>query len=491
MPTSSAPFATAGGPNLIAGPGPELKAGEPLIFTFDEAIRAGSGTLTLRAPSGPVFVETIGASPYITVSGAMLICSPPQALAYGLAHNLELSAGAVLDLAGNPANGGRAIDYSFASALSPVPVNVVGTPQDDFIAGSNFADNIDGAAGDDTLYGNDGDDRLSGGAGNDTLYGGNGNNVLDGGDGNDVLQGDTGDNLMYGGAGDDRLSGGTGKDELHGGDGNDILFDGGGDSLMYGGNGNDSLFVTVNRVDFANGIGANARHRLYGGDGNDDIRIGIGAGSGLLDGGDGDDVLIGGSGDDVLVGGAGRDTARYAGLRADHDVTAVADGWVVDDRHVSNGIRYSNGRDQLTGVERLEFTDGALALDIDGAAGQAYRIYRAAFDRAPDEVGLGYWMAALDRGASLHAVAAGFAESPEFRALVGAAPSNADVVTLLYRNVLDRAPDPGGFAFWLDVLDSGRDDLAGVLASFSESLENVEAVTPLIAQGIAYQPWTG
>jgi hypothetical protein len=39
------------------------------------------------------------------------------------------------------------------------------------------------------------------------------------------------------------------------------------------------------------------------------------------------------------------------------------------------------------------------------------------------------------------------------------------------------------------VLDTGRDDLAGVLASFSESAENVNAVTPLIAQGIAYQPW--
>lgn len=208
-----------------------------------------------------------------------------------------------------------------------------------------------------------------------------------------------------------------------------------------------------------------------------------------LDGGDGDDVLAGGVGDDLLFGGAGLDTARYARLREEYAVRsdAASGKWFVDD--LRGGP--DDGHDRLDGIERLAFADGALALDIDGAAGQAYRIFRAAFDRAPDEAGLGYWMDVLDRGASLHAVAAGFAESQEFRVLVGAAPSNADLVTLLYRNVLDRAPDQGGFAFWLEVLDSGRDDLAGVLASFSESTENIEAVTPLIAQGIAYQPWTG
>lgn len=208
-----------------------------------------------------------------------------------------------------------------------------------------------------------------------------------------------------------------------------------------------------------------------------------------LDGGAGDDVLTGGAGDDLLFGGAGLDTARYARLREEYAVRsdAAPGKWFVDD--LRGGP--DDGHDRLDGIERLAFADGALALDVDGAAGQAYRIYRAAFDRAPDEVGMGYWMAALDRGASLHAVAAGFAESQEFRALVGAAPSNADVVTLLYRNVLDRAPDQGGFAFWLDVLESGRDDLAGVLASFSESAENVEAVALLIGHGIAYQPWTG
>ena len=33
-----------------------------------------------------------------------------------------------------------------------------------------------------------------------------------------------------------------------------------------------------------------------------------------------------------------------------------------------------------------------LALDINGTAGQVYRLYQAAFDRKPDLVGLGYWI---------------------------------------------------------------------------------------------------
>lgn len=247
---------------------------------------------------------------------------------------------------------------------------------------------------------------------------------------------------------------------------------------------------TITRDNFVGGLDPDGSRQpldLRGTAGNDVL-----VGSWLddrLDGGDGDDVLTGGYGDDLLLGDAGLDTARYARLREEYAVRsdAAPGKWFVDD--LRDGP--ADGHDRLDGIERQAFADGALALDVDGAAGQAYRIYRAAFDRAPDEDGLGYWMAALDRGASLHAVAAGFTESQEFRALVGAAPSNADVVTLLYRNVLDREPDQGGFAFWLDVLESGRDDLAGVLASFSESAENVEAVALLIGHGIAYQPWTG
>ena len=278
---------------------------------------------------------------------------------------------------------------------------------------------------------------IDGGAGDDWLAGGRLDDTVRGGAGADSINGLGGDDLLEGGDGDDSIAGGVGNDRLDGGAGNDIL---------------------------------------TGGDGND-----------RLQGGAGNDTLHGEEGDDVLLGGAGLDNAYFSGQRGRYQLRAEGeDGWSIADTRADG-----DGRDLLEGVERLWFINGGIALDIDGIAGQAYRIYRAAFDRAPDERGLGYWIAALDRGNSVQAVAGGFTESQEFRDLYGAAPSNTEVVTLLYRNVLDRAPDPGGFAFWLDVLDSGRDDVAGVLASFSESAENVDAVAPLIGQGIAYQPWGG
>jgi hypothetical protein len=56
----------------------------------------------------------------------------------------------------------------------------------------------------------------------------------------------------------------------------------------------------------------------------------------------------------------------------------------------------SNGHD-APGIKTLErrapaSATRAVALDVDGAAGQAYRLYQAAFDRAPDKNGLGYWI---------------------------------------------------------------------------------------------------
>ena len=44
------------------------------------------------------------------------------------------------------------------------------------------------------------------------------------------------------------------------------------------------------------------------------------------------------------------------------------------------------GTDTIIGFKRLEFNDGTLALDIDpgDTAGQAYRLYQAAFARTPD-----------------------------------------------------------------------------------------------------------
>ena len=58
--------------------------------------------------------------------------------------------------------------------------------------------------------------------------------------------------------------------------------------------------------------------------------------------------------------------------------------------------------------------------------------------------------------------------------------SSADLVTSLYASILDRAPDPGGFAFWVQALDSGT-PLQQVRDGFAYSAESTARVEALSA----------
>jgi Ca2+-binding RTX toxin-like protein len=197
----------------------------------------------------------------------------------------------------------------------------------------------------------------------------------------------------------------------------------------------------------------------------------------------GRDSLFGGSGFDYLDGGTGLDEAFYNGNRDEYAVRVDGDRLVVTD------LVGNDGKDLLSNIERLDFKDIDVAFDINGAAGEAYRLYQAAFNRAPDLEGLGYWINRLDAGMSLVDVASGFVNSPEFRTLYGAQPSNYDVLMRLYQNILHRAPDAEGFNWWLDVLNTGKASLASVLVGFSESEENYAALVGTMQNGIEFEAW--
>jgi Ca2+-binding RTX toxin-like protein len=226
-----------------------------------------------------------------------------------------------------------------------------------------------------------------------------------------------------------------------------------------------------------------------GGDGRD--RLDGDAHSNALYGGPGNDVLAGYEGNDNLHGGNGIDTAVFRGNLSQYSVILTnPQDFVVSDRR--GGA--NDGKDRLVSIERVSFADQSAAIGVGengGAAFEAYRLYRAAFDRAPERGGLGFWIEMLDRGVSLHAVADGFTRTPEFAALYGTNPSNADIVTRLYQNVLHREPEQGGYDFWLSILDNKKADLGTVLAAFSESQENQDAVWMLVGNVVYYQPYIG
>ncbi|SFU94955.1 DUF4214 domain-containing protein [Pseudoduganella namucuonensis] len=219
-----------------------------------------------------------------------------------------------------------------------------------------------------------------------------------------------------------------------------------------------------------------ARNALAG-----DLRFTVNAAAAATAPGAGADVYAGRGDGSVIDGGAGLDSVVYG------DGVTIG---VVAGRHTATPSAAGARADTLAGIERVFIAGGsdAIALDVDGVGGRAYRLYQSAFDRTPDSAGVGYWMAAMERGASLLQVARGFVASEEFRGLYGHNPGDADFVGRLYQNVLHRPGEQAGVDYWTGVLRQGA-DRAEVLAAFSEGAENKSAVAALIANGFHYTPY--
>ncbi|WP_342116704.1 DUF4214 domain-containing protein [Pseudoduganella sp. OTU4001] len=270
------------------------------------------------------------------------------------------------------------------------------------------------------------------------------------------------------------LGGTAGGETLTGTANDDSIYGNGGNDRIYGGDGNDSLY---------SGEIYNPATGQYLVDTGGDLFFGEG-GNDRITGSAGNDTLDGGAGDDILDGGAGWDTAVYAGARA---ALTVGVNMGTGVRTVSSA---SSGTDTLSNIERIRFADVAVAFDVEGHAGDVYRLYQAAFDRHPDHGGLGFWIKMADNGISMETIAANFETSAEFRSLYGANISNAEYLTNLYDNVLHRAYDQGGFDFWMNAMNNGY-NRAQILNYFASSAENRAQVIGSIQAGIDYMPYDG
>lgn len=198
--------------------------------------------------------------------------------------------------------------------------------------------------------------------------------------------------------------------------------------------------------------------------------------SDFIFGNGGDDTIFSGGGSDSIDGGDGFDTAVVAMVRQQTTVSRNADG----------SFTAKNGADtiELVDVEMLMLSDATVRFDADGNAGQAYRVYKAAFNRTPDNDGLKHWVDSMDQGTELQNVATGFVNSAEFMSVYGADPTNQMIVEKFYQNVLGRDGESAGTAYWVGELNTGNKDVASVLAGFSQSPENIAGVSPEISDGI-------
>lgn len=225
-------------------------------------------------------------------------------------------------------------------------------------------------------------------------------------------------------------------------------------------------------------------------DGTDNLAIAYGVTIENASGGAGDDsltgnaannILTGGGGDDTLNGQAGIDTAVYSGDRSAWTITSTDTGYTA-----SGG---NNGTATMTGIERLQFADTRLALDLDGAAGDTARIIGAAFGAqyltlAPAYVGAG--LSGFDAGLSMEQVAELALGSDLFLQLAGSRDNTA-VVTQLYRSVVGIAPSASDLNTFLGMLSGGMSqaELLVFAADTEENTQNIN-LTGLMQTGIAF-----
>jgi len=402
------------------------------------------------------------------------------------------------------------------------------------VQGGDFADSITGDATANILSGGGGDDLVAGGAGGDTLRGAEGRDTLLGQDGDDLLAGDAGDDRAEGGAGRDSLFGDTGDDTLLGGGGDGLLAAGAGQDSVQGGDGLDSLLVAAARrmagLSLSGSDAQGAVGEVSGAFGTTrfsgidslafiDGRLALAAGDVALQvtrlyqvafdrAPDPfglnhwiDQINAGTTLGQVAAGFAasGEFAARFGGLDQTAFITqlhanatdrqpsgAELTGWV---SQLQGGMSRA---DALLGIAETAETQAHVASlhpggvwDQDGGTASIARLYQATLDRRPDAAGLAGWRAEMEAGKSLLELTPGFLGSIEFNALYGST-GNAQFITLLYNNVLDRAPDAAGLNGWLDQLNSGALTRGQVVLGFSESLEFRLSTMSWIEGGILF-----
>lgn len=214
-----------------------------------------------------------------------------------------------------------------------------------------------------------------------------------------------------------------------------------------------------------------------------------------------DDIIYGGGGRDIIIARAGNDTIYVSGKSFEisagpgfdviHTDFAYSEiGWTsLKNNYLSFYLKTGSGWDMVISEgERVVFTDGVLATDIDGNAGQMYRLYQAAFDRTPDHSGLGYWIRELDKGIKVAAIAESFLASDEFQKTFGTQDTvtNSRFIDLLYTHTLGRQYDQGGFNYWVGKLNANETNRSDLLAFFSNSDENKLKVAAQVEDGIWY-----
>lgn len=108
------------------------------------------------------------------------------------------------------------------------------------------------------------------------------------------------------------------------------------------------------------------------------------------------------------------------------------------------------------------------------------KLYIAYYGRAADAAGQNYWAGELDKaGGSLTQVIDAFANAQEAQALYGSGTTVNARITVLYQNILGRAPDAGGLAYYAGEVAAGRLSLGNTALAVLEGVQPGSSDAPL------------
>ena len=240
----------------------------------------------------------------------------------------------------------------------------------------------------------------------------------------------------------------------------------------------------------------------YQGTSGNDVFIGIG-GNDTFIGGTGVDTFEPGIGSNTITGGNAEDSIAFSGNASQYSIAAVGSGPAYTVTATSTGQTSVN---HVSNVEFVQFAD-RMVFVCTPAEAQIALLYQGALGRTPDVPGLVGWQNAFateplsaqgaDNFTSLAGtpvsglpdLAYGFTTSTEFQQKYGSL-TNAQYVTQLYANVLDRAPDTAGLDGWVNALAAGH-TREWVLVGFVESPEAYSnAEMGYVGQtGTVHAPW--
>ncbi|MES2784437.1 MAG: carbohydrate-binding domain-containing protein [Pseudomonadota bacterium] len=160
-------------------------------------------------------------------------------------------------------------------------------------------------------------------------------------------------------------------------------------------------------------------------------------------------AVAGAGGSRLIDGDTGIDTVTFGGASTGFNIGHTATGFSTQAALGGTTTYYGS-------VERLDFTDRNIAIDMDGNGGDAARllITLAGEEYLADENLAGLFISYLDQGLSVEALAGAILAHPDWQALAGGS-SNAAYVTEMYSNLAGFAPPPEEFNYLVGLLDSG------------------------------------